>query len=108
MTGLDLVTLAAGPVVKDDDLVAFALVNHSGLDRSAADGGLAHLDVAAIRYQQHIVKDDLIADLLRQCFDANCLADAGAKLLSADLKDCIHDDTPDVTRLRRARRFSLT
>jgi hypothetical protein len=39
---------------------------------------------------------------LRQRFDANRLAHAGAELLPTDLKDCIHDDTPDVSRFESA------
>jgi hypothetical protein len=101
MTRLDLVSLGAGPVIKDDDLFALALFNHGGLDLRAADGRLPYLDVAGIGHQQDMVENDLFADLLRQCFDANGLAHAGAELLSAYLKDCIHDDTPDVSRSER-------
>ena len=102
MTCLDFVALAAGPVIKDDDLVALALLDDGGLDLCAADGGLAYLNVAAIGQQHHIIEDDLFADLLWQCLNANRLAHAGAELLSAYSKNCIHDDTPDVSRSESA------
>ena len=98
MAGLDLMPLAAGSVIKDDDLVALALLDDGRLDLGAADSRFAYLDIAGIGHQQNIIQNNLFADLLRQRFDANRLAYAGAELLSADLKDCIHDDTPDVSR----------
>ena len=96
MPRLDFVALATWAIVEHDDLVALALLDNRRLDLGAADGGLAHLYLVRVRHEQDIVQNDLIADLLRQCFDANLLAKAGAELLSAYFKDCIHDGTPDI------------
>jgi hypothetical protein len=96
MPRLDSVALTAWAIVKHNNLVAPALLDNCRFDLSPADRGLAHLHLVRARHEQNIVQNNLIADLMRQRFDANLFAEAGAKLLSAYLKNCIHDDTPDV------------
>jgi hypothetical protein len=95
MTGLDLVTLAAGPIVKHENLVALALLDDGRLDFGAADRRPAHLDLVAIGHEQDVLQLDRLAHLLRQLLDANFVTHARAELLSTDLKDCVHDDTPN-------------
>ena len=92
----DLVTLAARAVVEHNDLFALALLDDGCLNLGATDRWFAYLYLARVRHEQDIFQNDLIADLLRQRFDANLFAEAGAELLSAYFKDCIHDGTPDI------------
>jgi hypothetical protein len=95
MTRLDFVALATWPIVEYDDFVALVLPDDGRLDLGAADGGPAHLDSVAIRHKQNIAEFNTIAYLLRQLFDPNLVAYAGAKLLPAYFKHCVHGDTPD-------------
>lgn len=94
MTGLDFVALAAWSVMENRNFVALALLDDGRLDLGALHCGPAYLDVLAVGDEQNLIQLDCLADRLWQQLHANPVAHTRAKLLTAYLKDCVHDDTP--------------
>ena len=94
MTGLDFVALATWSVMENRNLVALALLDDGRLDLGALHCGPAYLDVFAIGDEQDLIQLDRLADRLWQQLHANPVAHTRTKLLTAYLKDCVHDNTP--------------
>jgi hypothetical protein len=96
MASLDFMALTTWPIVEYNDFVALALLHDGRFDSGAADSGPAHLDLVAVGHKQDAIQFDGVPYLLGQLFDTNLVAHAGAELLPAYLKDCVHDATPDI------------
>ena len=94
MTGPDFVALATWSVMEYRNLVALALLDDRRLDLGALHCGPAYLDIFAIGDEQDLIQLDRLADRLWQKLHTHPVAHARAKLLTAYLKDCVHDNTP--------------
>src|SRR5580704_8599971 len=75
-------------------LVASAMRDDFGLDRSAVKQRRADGNVLAVRDHQHLVKHDFAAYIGSDLFDSQLFARADAVLLAAGFDDRIHDFDP--------------
>src|SRR4051812_28608503 len=86
---LAAVVLAA-LVLEDDDLLAAAVADHLGGNRSATQDRRAHLDGVAVGAQEHLAELDRLPRLGFERLDADGLAGLGAILVAADADDGVH------------------
>src|SRR4051812_8314523 len=91
---LVLLVVLAATHLEDLDLIAAPVAHHDGLDRRAGDGRLAHAHTVAFADHQHLVENDLGANVRRNLLDLHIFTGGNPVLLAACFHDRVHGAAP--------------
>src|SRR5204863_8539775 len=87
---LMLLVVLAPAHLENRDLLATPVANDSCLDSGAGDDRLTDPDAVALADHQHLVEDDLRADVCDELLDPEFLARRDFVLLPAGFYNCVH------------------